>query len=364
MCPVDTEFEDDFVVADPSIELDGSKGSPCDNFNNSQNQNRTQQTSYSIRGPPFSANVAPFHPVRPTLAKAVELGTRCEAKLLYEGPKQCSCCTNWVDEKPKWYIESKEAKNLTRDFHGHSALLLRKRKGHPGEEPFVLESIDIQSPLIRNVLLKLLLGYPGVDANAKILTFFTPFAPLFHNWEDVLKAASDETSTETRSHLKILVDVLQPVFEDHILQLEECRKTQAVSFAMLWSIFKPGDLIYTQLHEQECAMKLKFSHMSYPEYFLSCEYIDWNGKDFFQKEHHIHLKYFGGTALFKDLIAMPLYMHPERLAIKDRLSDRGRRFESLKGFHFRAYHGPAVVSKFNYAEEFSQAQVPKPVPVI
>ena len=338
--PYSPDFEDDYVVAESSTESDV--------FEEWQNDN-SKKSRY--RQP---------HPIRPTLAEAVQLGTQCEAKLLYEGPRQCKCCTNWVDETPEWYVQSKEAKNLTRDFHGRSALLLRKRRGHPGEEPFVLESIDIQSPMIKKVLSNILASYPGINVNSKILTFSAPFQPLFHFWEDVLRAASDEPNTETRSHLKILVDGLQPIFEDHLSQLEECRKTQVVSFPMLWSIFKPGDLVYTQLFKEECVMRLKNSYMSYPEYFLSCEYLDWDGKDFHYIEHQIYLRCFDGTVPFKDLAAVPLSMHPERLVIRDRLSERGRKFEGLKGLHFKGYKGSALVSKADWMQESSHLKVVVP----
>ena len=348
------DFDDGFVVPGSSTDSEDSVEWPNDNFDKPRRHHGRPAYPSNSRG--LQGNGKAHH-LRLALAEAVELGTQCEAKMLYEGPPQCSCCTSWVDEKPNWYVESEKANNLTRDFHGRSALLLRKRRGHPGEEPFVLESIDIQSPLIKNVLSNILSSYPGVKVGSKILSFSTPFAPLFHSWQDTLRAASDETSTETRSHLKALVDVLKPVFEDHLSELEDCRKTQAVSFPMLWSVFKPGDLVYTQLFEQECVMRLKNSYMSYPEYFLLCEYIDWDGKEFQRKEHHIHLRCFEGTIPFKDLTAMPLSMHPERLAIKDRLSERGRKFEGLKGIHFKAYKGSALVSKAEYAEESSQVKV-------
>ena len=41
-----------------------------------------------------SSIVIPHHHSRPMREDVIELGSQCEIKTLYEGPKKCKCCIN------------------------------------------------------------------------------------------------------------------------------------------------------------------------------------------------------------------------------------------------------------------------------
>lgn len=117
-----------------------------------------------------------------TAEKLVEEGMSCEAKSLYEGPRKCECCINWVDKTAE---EVEEAKVLTTKVHGDAAVLTRQRNGHGGEDPFMLHSVVIQSPLLKRTLQKVLKDYPGVSPELDEVEFEAPFEPLFHRWDDL-----------------------------------------------------------------------------------------------------------------------------------------------------------------------------------
>ncbi|KAI9761672.1 MAG: Arginine N-methyltransferase 2 [Chaenotheca gracillima] len=51
---------------------------------------------------------------------------------------------------------------------------------------------------------------------------------------------------------------------------------------------------------------------------------------------------FLGTERIIELAAYPLIHHPERVELEERLLERGRRFENLQGYHFKAYYGEAL----------------------
>ena len=289
----------------------------------------------------------------------VEAGMSCEAKSLYEGPKKCICCINWVGKTAE---EIEEAKELTRNPHGGSALLIRKRNGHGGEEPFVLHSIVIQSPLIKEALQKVLEGYPGVMPELDDLSFDAPFEPLFHRWDELTQAARDETSTETRKHLKILCETLEPEFEKSRKTLRECRMHGVITFESLWVIFKPGDLIYSNVDGQECVTRLKevsydIAPLGRSFFELQCENIDWDGYYFGHGVVDIPINVFKGTASTTYLSAMPLDLHPDRLAIKERLTARGEKFEKLRGYHFKSYNGAVSTFEFDLMDERPRTSV-------
>ena len=305
----------------------------------------------SIRPLPLSLQ---HHVTPPASAeKLVEEGMSCEAKSLYEGPKKCECCINWVDKTAE---EVEEAKVLTAKLHGDAAILTRQRNGHGGEDPFVLHSIVIQSPLLKRALQKVLKDYPGVSPELDEVEFEAPFEPLFHRWDELLEAGRNETSTETRKHIKVLQDVLEPEFEKASNTLRECRLHGVIKFDSLWVIFKPGDLIYGTVDGRETVMKLREAEyvqtlVGGSNFELQCENVDFDGSNFGYGSGDIQIEKYRGTANTKDLPAMPLDLVVDKLNVKERLIDRGRKFEKLRGYNFKSYKGNVALFDLSYMND-------------
>ena len=294
----------------------------------------------------------------PKLENMVEEGMSCKAVSLFEGPEKCMCCINWVSKNAD---EVEKAKVMTNNLHGDAAVLIRQRNGHGGEDPFMIHSITIQSPLIKTALQKVLKGYPGVSPELDNVTFDAPFEPLFHRWDALLKASRDESSTETRKHLKVLVDILEPEFAKSRNILRECRTHGVVKFESLWLIFTPGDLVYTVVDGQECITRL--NEASYvtshgKRYFeLLSENVDFDGHAFGFGACDIHIDNYRGTMKTTDLVAMPLEMQTDQFNIKERLTKRGRKFEQLRGYNFKAYKGSVSIYDVEWGTENQRANV-------
>ena len=294
----------------------------------------------------------------PKMEILVEEGMACKVVSLYEGPEKCMCCINWVSKNAD---EVEKTKVVTSNLHGDAAVLIRQRNGHGGEDPFMMHSITIQSPLIKSALQKVLKGYPGVSPELDNVTFDAPFESLFHRWDALLKASRDESSTETRKHLKILVDILEPEFAKSRNILRECRTHGVVKFESLWLIFTPGDLVYSVADGQECITRL--NEASYvtshgKRYFeLLSENVDFDGHGFGFGACDIQMDNYRGTMKTTDLVAMPLEMHTDKLNIKERLTKRGRKFEQLRGYNFKAYKGSVSTYDVEYCTENQRANV-------
>ena len=294
----------------------------------------------------------------PKMETFVEEGMACKAVSLYEGPEKCMCCINWVSKNA---YEIERAKVMTDNLHGDAAVLLRQRNGHGGEDPFMMHSLTIQSPLIKSALQKVLRGYPGVSPELDNVTFDAPFEPLFHRWDALLKASRDETSTETRKHLKVLVNILEPEFAKSRNVLRECRTHGVVKFESLWLIFTPGDLVYSVVDGQECVTRL--SEASYVtsygrKYFeLLSENVDFDGSAFGFGACDIQIDNYRGTMKTTDLVAMPLDFHADKLNIKERLTKRGKKFEQLRGYNFKAYKGSVSLYDLEWGMENRRANV-------
>ena len=271
----------------------------------------------------------------------VDTGMICDAKVQYEGKKTCFCCIKWEDEPPK------EVKLQTKDPSGGFAVLIRERKGHGDEPLLVMHSLAIQSPLIKKVLAEVLNDYPGVaPAEVLHLCLEAPFEPLFHRWQNLLNAGRDDPDIVTRRHIKVLRDILEPEFEGNFKVLDECRLHGVITFRSLWIIFEPGELIFTVINGEERLLRLNGGSYvnveNEPCYELHCEHVDWDGTRFGLGRTTVPIYQFDGTITIEKLPGMPLKMHADKLAIKERLSKRGRKFEKLRGYHFKAYSGLVV----------------------
>ena len=236
-----------------------------------------------------------------------------------------------------------DAKKFTYELYGGSAILLRERKGHRGEDAFVLHSVLVQSPLIRQVLSRILAHYPGLHVDSKTVLFEAPFQPLFHHWDDIQQAAKDETRTETRNHLKVLIKALEPNFNSIQESVDDCRNFGKIEYERLWAILKPGSLLYTMHHERDSIVRLQSVTKGKEQYELIYEYVDWEGDDFsFFTEIAYIIKY-KGTIAIKDLQLTPLDLHPEKLTLQEKMINRGRVFERLQGYHFKSFSGSALM---------------------
>lgn len=132
----------------------------------------------------------------------LSLGMKASAKILYEGPAKCQCCKNWVEEYPD---DLKSNIEVTKESQQH-AVLVRYRKCHSNSSKKSLEvdSIVIQSPLLKTVLGRVFNDYPGVTPALEFLTFSSPFQPFLHRWEVFQDEVAKETYEASREHLKVL----------------------------------------------------------------------------------------------------------------------------------------------------------------
>ncbi|KAB2570500.1 putative inactive ATP-dependent zinc metalloprotease FTSHI 3 [Lasiodiplodia theobromae] len=123
---------------------------------------------------------------------------------LYEGPQKCLCCINWVEEYPE---DIKEAAEETSDAKSH-AILCRVKKSHgKARKPLELDSIVIQSPLLKSTLGDVFADYPGITTTLKEVTFNEPFWEFFYRW-DALNEAQEHQGTDAQEHTRLLLDTL------------------------------------------------------------------------------------------------------------------------------------------------------------
>ena len=267
-------------------------------------------------------------------------GMVSEVKFLYQGKPDEDGIRPWVEEMPTDLVEAVENEKSAR-----YALLIRKVKCYDGRRPLSIQSIIIQSPLIRDALVNLLDNYPGITTGINRMKIKPPFEAFVHRWHRFESILEQEEDATTKAHLQLLYNVIHEEISNDIKVRDDLIAHEVIDFDHVWMLFEPGSTIYSTRLGQPCAFRLNnctFKGGLQPHYQLSCHFIEWNGENFGYGTTYESIYKFEGTCSIAELSAFPLKYHPDVTGVTDRLITRGKEFESLAGYHFKAYHGIAI----------------------
>lgn len=271
-------------------------------------------------------------------------GSLSTTTTLYQGPKDKDKKWTWLDKEPADVADAAE----TAETAQH-ALITRLQKAQDSRKKYEVHSLIIQSPWLKGVLGEHILdGYPGICCSLKRLEFEAPFKPFVHRWAKLLAfRARNDIDDVTREHVDLLYDVLRTELKDVIKTLEDYVDHGVVTFEHIWTIFQPGDIIFSSSHQgAPMALKLRNGQMVKTQcgmaYQLTAEAVDWNGNHFGRSVELVSIWEFLGTIRILGLAAFPLSFHPHEAKIKEVLVERGRMFEELAGCHYKEYSGFAV----------------------
>lgn len=274
-------------------------------------------------------------------------GEICQVKELYTDLKTtCSCCINWVEEKP-FKKEEDDKKKKAETKYATFAINYRMIP-HGTDGAWKTHSIVVHSSRIQKVLKVVFEGYPVSYATDFELVLHPNFVPFFHRWDKLLEAEKAEEDEETKSHVELLRKLLEKELADTFERIALVNKTGVAEFKDLEYIVKPGQVMINNSNENVRAGILKDIKLipqrgcSPEHYAMVVESVDWNGTRFGTKSDSWTMNYFRGGRLFQDMKIFPLDMHPEGEKFRTRLVERGRAFEKLQGQHFKAYDGPVT----------------------
>lgn len=268
-----------------------------------------------------------------------EPGMFCGIKNLYEGPPRCGCCINWIEEYPD------DTKTAIDDQAQRYAILVRNKKGHEGTKPMVIDSIEVRSPLLKLILKEVFDGFEGITVTLKTLTFRRPFAPFFYRWERFKKAAEHHDDKIALSHIQLLYKTLKEELHETISTYHDLVDHQVITYDFLWTIFVPGEFLFSVQDGQDLMLKLQDSNYvtgpSSERFVISSKFVDWDGHEFGFRSCPMSIQPFENTKPISQLDAYPARFRPNLDETRKRLVDRGIQFEALKGHHFKAYSGLA-----------------------
>ena len=145
----------------------------------------------------------------------IQKGMIGDIKNLYQSKPDDRGRTSWVDTYPDDLTAAAENAESEK-----FALLIRNRKCYDGRKSLEIDSIVVQSPLLKRSLGQVLKGYPGITTSIERLTFAAPFKPFVHRWKSLLHALENEQDEEGKAHLLILHRVLEVELRDDLKALD------------------------------------------------------------------------------------------------------------------------------------------------
>ena len=271
----------------------------------------------------------------------IKPGMITDVKNLYQSKPDEHDKTTWVDTYPDDLQEAAENAESAR-----YALLIRNKKCYDGRKKLEIDSIVVQSPLLKRALGSVLKDYPGITTNLNRLTFKAPFQPFIHRWKNLLEALESEQDLETKSHLELFHRVLEAELRDDLKARDDFILNGVITYSTIWMIFEPGTTVFAIKDGQNCATRFDSGNFQETRcgnrYNLSCQMVDWDGEAFGLGGTQFHIWEFEGTTQITKLSAYPLEYHPNLLQVKEALIQRGKKFEGLSGYHYKNYRGIAI----------------------
>lgn len=274
-------------------------------------------------------------------SSAVKPGMITDVKNLYQSKPDNRGKTTWINKCPDDLEEAAENAESAR-----YALLIRNSKSYDGRKKLQIDSIVVQSPLLKQVLGSVLKDYPGITTTLDRLTFKAPFEPFIHRWKRLLEALRSEQDPECKSHLELLHRILEAELRDELKARDDFILNGVITYSTIWMIFEPGATVFTVKDGQDCAAKLNDGYFQQTQYgnryVAGCQVVDWDGEKFGLGDEDFYVWEFEGTRKITKLSAYPLEYHPNLVKVKEALIGRGKEFEQLSGYHYKNYEGTAI----------------------
>jgi hypothetical protein len=198
--------------------------------------------------------------------------------------------------------------------------------------------------------------YPTVPSDfEEPVELESPFRMLYHYWEELEEYQRSVEDDTTRMHLNLLFDFMKSELGPDKTRCDAMIKKNQITYSKLWTIYRPGDLQYTQENGHPWLMRM--NKTAYEEsqkmgkwFEVHCDYTDYDGTDVGMARHIIKIyqkRYFAAEnpAIITDLKIFPRKFLKGSSGLEERLRRRGDQFLELKGVQVRKFEGLAQYLK-------------------
>jgi hypothetical protein len=126
-----------------------------------------------------------------------------------------------------------------------------------------------------------------------------------------------------------------------------------ITFDLLWALWKPNTLAYTTTygsHDEPRVFKVEMAEkhhglMRGDYYYIEGKYFEYDGKQFGFGSMSEDIGDFRGARKITSLGCYPLKYHKNEAQLRKDLIERGKKFVSLSGVHYKSHQGMAYYKK-------------------
>ncbi|KAJ0371501.1 hypothetical protein COL26b_009590 [Colletotrichum chrysophilum] len=259
---------------------------------------------------------------------------------LYEGPKKCQCCINWMTECPHGVDLAALEKDESDDDESNPIIVRRRVTPGKAGSLVTIHSIDIRHAATRKVLIDIFKPYDGIVHDLKYLAFLAPFHQFFWRWEAFEKAIADEEEEQVKKILTILRSIVKRELAGAFAVSKELISHGMITYDYLWTLFAPGEVVYSDCRfdgDRFFVLQGHTNNTDPSKVELWLNYVNCSGDDFGVAVQSEYIPRFRGTRPINSLRLYPAKYHDEFHGVQKRLIERGRKFASLVGKHYKAY---------------------------
>ncbi|PWY95905.1 P-loop containing nucleoside triphosphate hydrolase protein [Aspergillus sclerotioniger CBS 115572] len=263
-------------------------------------------------------------------------GSICKVHNLYQTKPDERGKRSWTKDLPTDLVEPAESTET-----GQYSLIVRHVKCYDGRKPLKVHSIIIQNKATKEFLANVLEEFPSLTMTLERVEFEAPFRPFVHRWTQFCTAREQEPDPTTKANIDLLYEILVEELGETITRKDDLISNGVMTHDLLWSIFEPGDIIFSILNGSPRAFILDSSEHTDEEFKITSRYIDFGGSNFGFVCQTFKIPNYNGTLPILALPVFPLSSHPNPTSIREELATRGRLWEGYKGSHYKHYEGIA-----------------------
>lgn len=211
-------------------------------------------------------------------------------------------------------------------------------------------TLEVNSPQLLQACRDVITYHPDLPGDfEQPFVVQSPFEMLFHHRKELAQYCDDSKDDRVKMHVKLLLNFVNLQWGDLARSVDRYDADGLVRFKLLWTIFRPGDLIYQKENGHERLYRLDQS--SYQEHPTLGPYLKLDALYTYFDGHHVgvakderriyKIKEFAGEKASKiqGLSLYPMRYRTETGALTERLMGRGHRFLSMQKAMPWYYHG-------------------------
>ncbi|PNP75287.1 hypothetical protein FNYG_11430 [Fusarium nygamai] len=273
--------------------------------------------------------------------KSVEIGHICEVRDAFAEFNKSGELVKWLDEIPDKSPDLDEEELIRKAKRICDTYAIVCGRYPTKENTWEVRTIWINNPILQDILRNISVD-PDWRSRDESIKFEKPFASLVHHWEQLCELAVADAGSEPQRFMKLFVNLLRGQLRDTLIRVKKIMETECAAFSDLQFVFKPGQLFVDSCHPMGAGVCQSYKHGE-----VTVDQVVWKGEEYRLTDSTFDLPSFAGIRPISELSVRPAWACSEDdiKSMKAALVERGRKYEALRGIHFRFY--PGIIEKMD-----------------